>query len=257
MKRPLLPLLASLLCLTLLSGLSSCQHAPHMSYLDTPPILTQRQQTEEKLLALLPAEERTLPEARQEAHWLTETAYRSSVSIATLNDPLLWPAWMNNRLVNAPGDIRERGLCWHYQHDLFRELRRRPLSFFKLGCCVRDQGHGSEHNCVYITAKGKEWPHVLVFDAWRKNGRLVVMDEAYMKGDDWQDSPQSTHFLTSVYAEGHRYPVEHWAMVKGGRSWKDYVPSWSAQGMSSRQGILMQQNMYKGLRERNGRPTDY
>ncbi len=235
----------------------ACQHAPQMSYLGTPQAAEQQQQTESKLLALLPAEEQSLPAARQEAHWLTQTAYRGAVSIAAINNPLLWPAWMNNRLVNAPGHIRERGLCWHYQHDLFRELRRRPLQFFKLGCCVRDQGHGSEHNCVYATAKGKTWPHVLVFDAWRKNGRLVVMDEQDLSGEDWQDSPASTAFLTSVYAEGHRYPVEHWAMVKGGRSWKDYVPSWSARGMSSRQGILMQQNMYNGLQSRQGKPTDY
>lgn len=250
-----IPRKAAWLMMALLAA--ACQHAPERSYLDAPQVQTQRLQAEKDLLALLPPEQRGLPAACDEAHWLTETAYRGAVSIAALNDPLLWPAWMNNRLVNAPGNIRERGLCWHYQHDLFRELRRRPLQFFRLGCCVRDKGEGSEHNCVYVAACGQAWPHALVYDAWRKNGRLLVMRESDWKGEEWEDSPESAEFLASVYAEGHRYPVEHWAMVKGGRGWRDYVPSWSELGAHSRQGRLMQQNMNRGLEARGGRPTDY
>lgn len=234
---------------------TACQHAPETAWLNAPEVQERCRQLETDLLALLPQDERCLPEAKQEAHWLADTSFRASVAIAAINDPLLWPAWLNNRLVNSPGNIRERGLCWHYQQDLYRELRRRPLSFFRIGFCVKDQGRGSEHNCVYLAAQKGEWPHALILDAWRKNGRLVVMDEKKIIRDEWQDSPEM--LLDRTYPEGHTLPIEHWASVKSGVKWNLYYPSWTPEGRSSRQGILMYENMAKGLRERHGKPTNY
>lgn len=237
--------------------LPSCQRAPQPYYADWAPVVQQRSELTNELLALLPAEQRTLPAAQEEARWLSDTAYKSSVSIARLNNPLLWPAWMNNRLVNAPFNIRERGLCWHYQHDLYRELRRRPLTYFRLGCCVRDRGEGSEHNCVYITAVGKEWPHAITLDAWKKSGRLVTFTPDELDLDIWEDRASTTEMLNWIYKEGHTNPVEHWALVKSGKKWNDYVPSWYDEGRNTRQGKIMYNNMYKGLQERKGNPTDY
>jgi len=237
--------------------LPSCQRAPMPQYASTEPVIQQRNELAEQLTALLPEEQRTLPAAKEEARWLADTAYKASVSIARLNNPLLWPAWMNNRLVNAPFNIRERGLCWHYQHDLYRELRRRPLHYFPLGCCVRDQGKGSEHNCVYLCAKDCAWPTAITLDAWKKSGRLVTFSQDELNQDDWEDRPGTTYLLSSIYPEGHNLPVEHWALVKSGKKWNDYIPSWMDEGRNSRQGKIMYENIYNGLQQRKGKPTDY
>ncbi len=237
--------------------LPSCQYAPQHNYAQLPAVVEQREELSDQLLALLPEEQRQSTAAIEEANWLSDTAYKASVSIARINDPALWPAWMNNRLVNAPFNIRERGLCWHYQHDLYRELRRRKLRFFTLGCCVRDRNKGSEHNCVYVCAAGSVWPQAIVLDAWKKNGRLVTFAATEIDLEAWQERAETTHFLNWVYAEGHNFPIEHWAMVKSGKKWNDYIPSWFDEGRNSRQGKIMYSNMYRGLREREGKPTDY
>ncbi len=237
--------------------LPSCQRAPQLNYAATAPVVQQRCDLATELLALLPEEQRRLPAAAEEARWLADTAYKASVSIARLNNPLLWPAWMNNRLVNAPFNIRERGLCWHYQHDLYRELRRRKLQYFTLGCCVRDRGKGSEHNCVYICAAGKSWPDAITLDAWKKSGRLVTFSRDDLDQDDWEDRGATTFMLNCIYAEGHTMPVEHWAMVKSGKKWNDYIPAWTDEGRNTRQGKIMYTNMYNGLQQRSGKPTDY
>lgn len=237
--------------------LPSCQRAPLPQYASTAPVVAQRNELSDQLLALLPEEQRKLPTAQEEARWLADTAYKGSVSIARINNPLLWPSWMNNRLVNAPFNIRERGLCWHYQHDLYRELRRRPLNYFTLGCCVRDRGKGSEHNCVYIAARNNTWPEAITLDAWKKSGRLVTFTPEKLDLDDWEDRPETTFMLNYIYAEGHTYPVEHWALVKSGKKWNDYVPTWVDDGRNTRQGKIMYNNMYNGLQQREGKPTDY
>ncbi|MBR3925639.1 MAG: hypothetical protein IKJ58_02640 [Akkermansia sp.] len=237
--------------------LPSCQRAPMPDYAETAPVLQQRSQLAANLLALLPAEQRTLPQAIAEAEWLADTSYKAAVSISRINNPLLWPAWMNNRLVNAPGNIRERGLCWHYQHDLYRELRRRKLTYFRLGCNVRDAGEGSEHNCVYVCAVGSAWPVAVTLDAWRRNGRLSTYTQKDLEGENWEDRSTTTDLLNWIYPVGHTYPVEHWALVKSGKKWNDYVPSWTDSGRNTRQGRIMYNNMYTGLQQRGGKPTDY
>lgn len=237
--------------------LPACQRAPLPQYITTAPVVAQRTELTEQLLALLPAEQRCLPAAREEAAWLSDTAQKAAVSIARQYNPLLWPAWMNNRLVNAPFNIRERGLCWHYQHDLYRELRRRKLSYFTLGCNVRDAGEGSEHNCVYVCATGSSWPQAVTLDAWRRNGRLTAYTQADLEGENWQDRAATAAMLNWIYPLEHNLPVEHWALVKSGKKWNDYVPSWLEPGRNTRQGKIMYTNMYKGLQQRNGKPTDY
>ncbi|MBQ2380545.1 MAG: hypothetical protein II295_09175 [Akkermansia sp.] len=235
----------------------SCQRAPMPHYAQTEQIVQRRSILAGQLENLLPAEQRALPAAQEEARWLADTAYKASVSIARLNKPLLWPAWMNNRLVNAPFNIRERGLCWHYQHDLYRELRRRKLQYFALGCCVRDKGEGSEHNCVYVTARNGSWPQAVTLDPWRKNGRLVAYTQQELADENWEPSPHTADTLALIYPECHTYPVEHWAMVKTGKKWNDYAPTWLDSGRYTRQGKIMYNNMYNALKTRGGKLTDY
>jgi hypothetical protein len=237
--------------------LPACQRAPQLQYISTAPAVAQRNELAGQLLELLPTEQRCLPAARAEAAWISDTAQKAAVSIARQYNPLLWPAWMNNRLVNAPFNIRERGLCWHYQHDLYRELRRRKLNYFTLGCNVRDAGKGSEHNCVYVCATGNSWPQAVTLDAWRRNGRLSTYTREELADEDWQDRPTTTAMLNWVYPEEHTLPVEHWALVKSGKKWNDYIPSWLENARNTRQGKIMYTNMYNGLQQRDGKPTDY
>ncbi len=243
---PLLPLLLP----------AACVSAPPVTYPDTAPIVAKRHELRQTLVHMLPAGQQALPEALQEAAWLADTAYKAAAAVARVNKPAL-AGWLNNRLVNSGFHFKERGLCWHYQHDMYRELRRRPLRYFRIGCCVRDRATGSEHNCVYLSPVGTQWPHVVILDAWRYHGRLKVMKEADFADDAWEDSPASCRFLSVVYPERHRYPMEHWAKVRSDESWKVYIPCWTPAGTSCRQGILMQYNMYYGLKARNGRLTDY
>ncbi len=251
-----LVLIACLLLPLSLGLLSGCAYAPPLGYAESAEIVSRRDVLYGKLLQLLPAEQQAVSAARAEARWLADTAYRGAASIARVNEPCL-AGWFNNRLVNSSFNLQERGLCWHYQHDLYRELRRRPLAFFRLGCCVRDKGEGSEHHGVYMTGRHGAWPGVIIADAWRYSGRLKVLDEAMIREEDWQDDANCARFLDSVYYEGHRYPIEHWARVKSGLKWNDYTYSWTPEGRASRQGQLMYRAMEEGLRRRGGRPTDY
>ncbi len=246
-------LLCCLLCCLLLP---SCQYAPPMGYAESVPVVQKRSQLQVKLLELLPEPERSLPAAQEEARWLADTAFKASAAIARQYEPCL-PGWLNNRLVNSRLHLQERGLCWHYANDMYRELRRRHLVYFRIACCVRDQGKGSEHNCVFLAAREAVLPQAVVLDAWRYNGRLKLIEEEEIIEDEWKEDPLSTYALGTIYAECHPYPMEHWARVKSGRKWNDYVPSWSPEGTSSRQGILMQYNMYRGMQERGGKLTNY
>ncbi len=122
---------------------------------------------------------------------------------------------------------------------------------------MRDQGEGAEHNCVFLAAREGALPEAIILDAWRYNGRLKLIEKKGILREEWKEDPFSTAAIASTYPECHPYPVEHWARVKSGRKWNDYVPSWSAEGSSSRQGILMQHNMYWGMKARNGQLINY
>ncbi len=246
----------SLLCLPLLAVVASCQYAPPVGYAESAPVVQKRARLSEHLLRLLPEEQRRESAVQEEARWLSDTAYKAAAAIARLYDPCL-PGWLNNRLVNSRFNLQERGLCWHYEHDMYRELRRRKLSYFRVGCCVRDQGRGSEHNCVFVAGKDARWPEAVILDAWRYNGRLKLILKEDIVDDEWKEDALSTAYLARIYTECHPYPVEHWARVKSGRKWNDYVPSWVPEGSSSRQGMMMQYNMYMGLRSRNGKLINY
>ncbi len=233
--------------------LFSCQHAPKPGYTEQPHIVKQRQKLAEQLLELLPAEKRSKA-AVQEATWLADTAYKASAAIARYNDPI-FVNWLNNRAVNTRKHYRHRGLCWHYQHDLYRELRRRPLKYYRLGCCVRDKGKGGEHHVVYVADKKGSWPQIVMLDAWWYAGRLVV--EGPEEAGEWEDDPKAAAKLNEFYREGHTLPMEHWAMVRRGTRYNEYIYSDTREARSSAQYQYMQQQMKEGLKRRKGKPTDY
>lgn len=242
-------------CALLLCLCTGCLYAPPQDYV-TRPVVTERQQkTLEEIMHLLPADARN-PESAAEARWLTETAYRAAAAIARYNDPRL-KGWFNNMMVNSSRHWQERGLCWHYQHDLYRELRRRPLKYFALGCCVMDRSKGAEHHCIYVAAQGGGWPNIVILDAWLNNGRLKIVDIETAQKRHWEDEPKTTAMLNRYYPEGHNRPFEHWVMIRGGEGMRDYIPSDSPGAAATYQGQYMQRRIQEGQQRRGGRPYSY
>lgn len=234
-------------------GLVDCQRAPLPGYTEQAHIVRKRHELRDQLLQLLPAQQRTQAAIR-EATWLADTAYKASAAIARYNNPV-FVNWLNNRAVNTRKHYRHRGLCWHYQHDLYRELRRRPLHYFRLGCCVRDKGRGGEHHVVYIMARHGQWPHIIMLDAWWYAGRLKVEDESDIRG--WEDDPKSVRKLNEFYPEGHKLPLEHWAKIRCSTRYSDYVYSNTRAARNTPQWNYMQQQMKAGMKRRRGKPVDY
>ena len=249
MKR-VLPILLALFGLLL----ASCQNAPQPGYVEQPYVVKKRQRLQQKLLDLLPEEQRRYSTARNEAIWLADTAYKASAAIARYNDPI-FVNWLNNRMVNTRKNVRHRGLCWHYQHDLYRELRRRPLTHFRLGCCVKEQGRSGEHHVVYIAPKNAPRTKVILLDAWWYAGRLRVDDER--DADGWLDDPRSAENLNRIYPEGHKRPIEHWSMVRTGTRYADYIYSDLPEARKTTQWQYMQEQIKQGMKRRGGKPYDY
>ena len=223
---------------------------PPVGYAYSPLVTERRATLSEHLLALLPVEQRAV--AKDEARWLADTAYKAAAGIPRLNDSH-FPGWAGNALINAR--LQDRGLCWHYQHDLFRELRRRPLRYFRLGCCVRDMEEASEHNCVYIAAKEGIWPNAWVLDAWMWNGRLKVDDARELSPKRWRDLPEVCHQQERYYPEGHSFPIEHWSILRAADG--EYQPYWTDETRRSAQYRRMYDNILRGKTEHPGSPTNY
>lgn len=236
MKR-FLPLL--LLC-CLLCGCYPAQ----VQYPQTPAVVNKRVTLKDNLVALLPAAQQSNPAAQAEATWIADTAYKAAAGISRVNGSY-FPGWFGNALINMR--LQDRGLCWHYQHDLYRELRRRPLEFYRIGCCVRDKAKPSEHNCVYVAAKEESWPNAWVLDAWKLNGRLCVDDARTLSAERWQDLQEVVNTQQTCYPEGHQFPIEYWSVVRGTSG--EYVGAWEDEARRSAQYQRMYDNILRGKEE--------
>ena len=239
-------------------SVTSCVSAPTAAQMVTPAALREQEQTAARLLALLPAEKQALPAAREEARWLGATVHRGGAAVARVYNPML-SGWLHNRMVNSSFRLRQRGLCWQYQHDLYRELRRRPLHFFRIGCCVLDQDKGAEHHCLYLCEKEQgTWQNGIVFCAWRYSGIIKFYDAETLADRCCKDEPSVVRFLDRYYPEGHAAPMEHWVRVRSDNGgYRDYLNSDSPEGAATRQAQLMRDNCARGVQERRGKATDY
>ena len=150
-----------LLAAALLCGWSSCCTPPAEDYIQQTYVQQQMSGLANAFLALLPPDQASLPAAGAEARWLADTAVVQSAAIARDNRTVLF-GWLNNILVNS--NLRDRGLCWQVQQDLYRDLRRRPVKYFRIGLTIRDRGTGREHSCVYVNAAGKGLQGSIVLD---------------------------------------------------------------------------------------------
>jgi len=240
-----------LLSLLTLLCLQSCAPPPP-SYPESASIVIKKKSLQEELILLLPAVQQNIPEAKEEAKWLSDTAFRASAAIARFNGSY-FPGWFGNWFINR--GLQERGLCWQYQHDLFREMRRRKLHYFRIGACVRDSTRLSEHSCVYIASINGNWPAAWVLDPWMWNGRMK-MDAAWkLNSKRWKMAEHSESILSQVYREEHRYPMEHWLSLKNGEG--GYSAFWEIDKKKSAQYQLMQENIQEGRKIHPGKLYDY
>ena len=128
-----------------------------------------------------------------------------SAAIARNNRIVLF-GWLNNILVNS--NLRDRGLCWQVQQDLYRDMRRRPVKFFRVGLTIRDHGTGREHSCVYVNAAGGGLQGSIVLDAWKNCGHLVVLTQKDREGGKWEEDWREP-FVSKAFPEGHSYGMDH------------------------------------------------
>jgi hypothetical protein len=138
---------------------------------------------------------------------------------------------------------------------MYRELRRRKLHYFRLGCCARDIGTGGEHHVVYITGIQEKWPRVIMLDAWWSGGRLRVDYEC--DPDEWTNDESTASKLGKIYPAGHKMPLEHWAVIRRSTRYNDYVYSFSPEAKDTPQWLYMQEQMKQGLQRRKGKAVDY
>ena len=240
-----------LLSICLAATLISCSPPPP-TYTATPLVQQRRDTLYEGLLKLLNPADAKRKDAQEEARWLSDTAYKAAAAISRHNDSS-YPGWAGNALINM--NWQDRGLCWHYQHDMYRELRRRPLKYFRIGTCVRQKGHRQEHNAVYITQKNTAWPHAWMLDAWMWNGRLKAEPAWELNLYKWEDLPNICQQLEPIYTEGHEMPIEHWYSVKCNNGMYDVY--WSDDARRSKQYKRMFDKMQQGKTSHPNSPTTY
>ncbi len=242
-------IILQLFCLPLI--LVQCA-PPTVEYTNKSSVIEEIEELRLGLIALLPEKERQKASAQEEAAWLAKVSYQAGAGIARVNGSY-FPGWLGNWFVNM--HVQERGLCWHYQQDLFRELRRRKLDHFRIGTCMRDKGTPRSHSCVYIaTAKGK-WPHAWVIDPWVWNGRTVTLKAWTLDQEDWTDEPFFSKNYQHYFPEGHENPVEFWLSIRcyDGK----YRLFSDKKAFFSKQYEVMSDNIKEGKQLRNGKPTNY
>ncbi len=163
-------------------------------------------------LALLPPDQASLPAAGAEARWLADTAVVQSAAIARgQQDCAVWLA----EQYSGQFQPARQGLCWQVQQDLYRDLRRRPVKYFRIGLTIRDRGTGREHSCVYVNAAGRDCRGSIVLDAWKNCGHLVTLTQKDREGGKWEEDWREP-FVSKAFPEGHSYGMEHHLVWPGG-----------------------------------------
>ena len=106
---------------------------------------------------------------REEASALARAAVDGATDLAC-GYRVVRPAWLHNTFVNF--GLKRRGLCYHWQEDLYSRLEAVERRELVLRLVVARQGTWREHNAVLVHARDQEPTDGLVLDAWRHGGRL-------------------------------------------------------------------------------------
>jgi hypothetical protein len=137
--------LIAFLALFLLSG---CHPAPSLP----------KASLEEKLRSIPRVNTEEAARLAQEAHTYAQVL---KTRYGATSAPRLHNLWVNL-------GFKERGLCWHYAHDLFAHVRSLELGSIESVIVVANLGsYWEEHSAVVVTCKGCDISQGVVLDAWR------------------------------------------------------------------------------------------
>jgi hypothetical protein len=112
------------------------------------------------------------------------------------------PALLHNGLVNA--GAKDRGLCYHWTHDLVRYFRSKNLQSVTFHWAAAFIGSGlREHNVAVVSAKGKGIEDGIVLDPWRKSAKLFWARVPDDKKYPWE--------LIETYSDNNRpYRIDYY-----------------------------------------------
>ncbi|PYK45350.1 MAG: hypothetical protein DME53_05500 [Verrucomicrobia bacterium] len=115
-----------------------------------------------------------------EAELLSETAHMKARSLAKEYRVVLNPEF-TVFLVNI--GKRKRGWCGHWAQDLGARLKELKLKTLVLHWGEAYPNTSSENNALVVTARNQRFEDGILFDAWRRAGRLfwcpVKKDDEY------------------------------------------------------------------------------
>ncbi len=84
---------------------------------------------------------------------------------------LVSPPLYHNFLVNQ--GLRERGLCYHWLEDLYKEIKTRGFKTFDFKWGQANANRLDEHNVLVVVKKGSnDFKNGIILDPWRNSGEL-------------------------------------------------------------------------------------
>jgi hypothetical protein len=141
-----------------------------------------------------------------EAKKMAVTAIEESAKLSKAYKPVRIP-WFNNWLVNR--GLRERGLCYQWRNDLFPHLFQLKSTTLDLHLATTRQATPFEHNGIVVTAHGQAFEQGLIFDPWRKGGRLWWGTFDQDKWHPWKKLHRDlTPMVLRPLLMPNRYPAE-------------------------------------------------
>lgn len=107
-----------------------------------------------------------------EAQTLEIEAYRKTSSLKSNYGSNLPPV-LHNTFVNL--GIKQRGLCWHYAHDLYDHLAPLTKNLDAIIVVAHLGSWAKEHSALVLTCHGCSIDKGVVLDAWRNNKKLIYL----------------------------------------------------------------------------------
>ncbi|MEY2563508.1 MAG: hypothetical protein QOH88_1701 [Verrucomicrobiota bacterium] len=105
-----------------------------------------------------------------EARRVAFTAYTTGRQLAA-EWRMVRPATMQSFLIHI--GARKAGHCFQYANELLLRLDALKLRTLELHWAECAPGNFDEHNVIVVTARGQPFDQGILFDNWRKSGRLV------------------------------------------------------------------------------------
>lgn len=131
----------------------------------------------------------------KEAHALAKISISHSLYLKK-SYSLLSPPLYHNTLINL--GLKERGFCYHFTHDLLKELKKYNFKTLDLRWAVHKRGEYFEHNSILVSAKNKDFFSGIILDAWRNSGILFWENVKKDKDYTWSENIEKSKFFGTI-----------------------------------------------------------